>query len=140
MEPRISLITLGVNDLARARRFYVEGLGLPVRDAGSDEVVFLQMGPGQLLGLWGKDDLAEDAGVSSEGAGFRRFALAHNVDSREEVDAVLDQAVRAGAKLLKPGTEAFWGGYTGYFEDPDGFIWEVAWNPLMPDLAGGPGV
>ena len=134
MEPRISLITLGVTDLERARRFYVEGLGLPVREGGDENVVFVQMGS-QVIGLWGREALAADAGVSAEGEGFRAFSLAHNVESKEAVDAVLRQAVDAGATLLKPATEAFWGGYTGYFADPDGFLWEVAWNPFMPDLA-----
>ena len=133
MKPRISLITLGVTDLARARRFYVDGLGLPVRDGGDENVVFIQMGS-QVLGLWGRESLAEDAGVAAEGGGFRAFTLAHNVESKEEVDAVLRQAVEAGATLLKPGADAFWGGYTGHFSDPDGFVWEVAWNPFMPDL------
>jgi catechol 2,3-dioxygenase-like lactoylglutathione lyase family enzyme len=134
MKPRVSLVTLGVADLARSRRFYVDGLGLPVRDIGSEAVVFLQMGA-TVLALWGRQDLAEDAGVSPEGSGFRSFSLAHNVTSKAEVDALLRQAVEAGGTLIKPATDAVWGGYTGYFADPDGFLWEVAWNPDMPDLA-----
>lgn len=134
VKPKISLITLGVADLGRARRFYVEGLGLPVREGGDENVVFLQLGE-VVLALWGRDDMAADAGVSSEGEGFRAFTLAHNVESKEAVDAVLREAVDAGATLLKPGADAFWGGYTGIFADPNGFIWEIAWNPFMPDLA-----
>lgn len=134
MKPKISLITLGVADLERARRFYVDGLGLPVREGGDENVVFLQVGA-LVLALWRREHMAEDAGVSPEGEGFRAFTLAHNVESKEEVDAVLAQAVAAGATLLKPGADAFWGGYTGIFTDPDGFIWEIAWNPFMPDLA-----
>jgi hypothetical protein len=134
MKPKISLITLGVSDLARSRRFYVDGLGLTPREGGDENVVFIQMGS-VVLGLWRREDLAADAGVPSGGEGFRALSLAHNVESKEEVDVLLRQAVEAGAKLVKPGAEAFWGGYTGYFEDPDGFLWEVAWNPFMPDLA-----
>lgn len=134
MKPRVSLVTLGVTDIERARRFYVEGLGLPVREGGDENVVFLQMGA-LVLALWRRDHMAADAGLPAEGDGFRAFSLAHNVATREEVDAVLRQAVDAGATLLKPAEEAFWGGYTGYFQDPDGFLWEVAWNPHMPDLA-----
>jgi catechol 2,3-dioxygenase-like lactoylglutathione lyase family enzyme len=134
MKPRLSLVTLGVSDLERARRFYVEGLGLPVRESGGDDVVFLDMGT-MILGLWSLTNLAEDAGVSPEGAGFRAFSLAHNVPSKEDVDIVVEQAVEAGGALVKPGKDTFWGGYTAYFADPDGFLWEVAWNPFMPDLA-----
>ena len=128
MQPKISLITLGVSDLARSRRFYVDGLGLPQREGGDENVVFLQMGA-LVLALWGREDMAADAGVPSAGDGFRAFTLAHNVEAKEEVDAVLRQAVAAGGTLLKPGADAFWGGYQGYFTDPDGFLWEVAWNP-----------
>ncbi len=127
MEPRISLITLGVSDLERSVHFYRDGLGLPMRD-GSDGIAFFETN-GTWLSLYPREALAEDATVSSEGAGFRGFALAHNVASTDEVDRVLEQAVQAGAKLLKPGQKVFWGGYSGYFEDPDGFLWEVAWNP-----------
>jgi uncharacterized protein len=134
MKPRVSLVTLGVTDLQRARRFYMDGLGLPRREGGDENVVFLQMGA-LVLALWRRDHMAADAGVSAEGEGFRAFSLAHNVESRDEVDAVLRQAVEAGGTLLKPGADAFWGGYTGLFADPDGFLWEVAWNPDMPDLA-----
>jgi catechol 2,3-dioxygenase-like lactoylglutathione lyase family enzyme len=127
VEPRISLITLGVSDLDRSVVFYRDGLGLPKRD-GPDGIAFFETG-GTWLSLYSRDALAEDATVSAEGSGFRGFALAHNVASPEEVDSTLQQAVGAGAKLVKPGQKVFWGGYSGYFEDPDGFLWEVAWNP-----------
>ena len=127
MEARISLITLGVSDLERSLRFYQEGLGLPRRE-GPDGIAFFET-RGTWLSLYPRESLAEDATVSAEGSGFAGFALAHNVGSPEEVDATLQQAVEAGARLLKPGQKVSWGGYSGYFADPDGFLWEVAWNP-----------
>ncbi len=133
MEPRVSLITLGVADLERSIRFYRGGLGLPRRD-GPEGIAFFET-RGTWLSLYPREALAQDATVSSEGSGFRGFSLAHNVESPEAVDRVLEQAVSAGAELLKPGQKAFWGGYSGYFADLDGFLWEVAWAPVMPDLA-----
>lgn len=127
MEPRISLITLGVADLERSVRFYRDGLGLPQRE-GPDGIAFFET-RGTWLSLYPRKALAEDATLSAEGSGFPGFALAHNVGSPEEVDRTLQQARDAGATLLKPGQEVFWGGYSGYFSDPDGFLWEVAWNP-----------
>lgn len=127
MEPRISLITLGVADLGRARAFY-ERLGWRRKVAAAEGVAFFQMG-GMALSLYPRQELAADARLSVEGSGFAGFALAYNARSRDEVDAVLAEAVAAGARLLKPAEEAFWGGYSGYFADPDGFAWEVAWNP-----------
>lgn len=130
MEPRISIITLGVADLDRSTRFYRDGLGLPKRDA-SDGIAFFETN-GVWLALYPREALAEDATVSSDGAGFPGFTLAHNVGSKEQVHAVLEQAVQAGAQLVKPAQDVFWGGYSGYFADPDGFLWEVAWNPHFP--------
>lgn len=127
MDPRISLITLGVADLDRARAFY-DGLGWRRKVAAAEGVAFYQMG-GMALSLYPRRDLAADARLSAEGSGFPGFALAYNTRSRDEVDRVLAEAVAAGARLLKPAEEAFWGGYSGYFADPDGFAWEVAWNP-----------
>jgi catechol 2,3-dioxygenase-like lactoylglutathione lyase family enzyme len=135
MKPKISLVTLGVSDLERSRRFYAS-LGLKERSESNDTVVFIQMG-GTVLGLWSREALAEDAGIAPGGSGFRGFSLAHNVAVKEEVDEVLREAESAGGMLVKLGQEASWGGYTGFFEDPDGFLWEVAWNPAMPDLAAG---
>jgi hypothetical protein len=127
MEPRITLITLGVTDLERSVRFYRDGLKLPKRE-GPEGVAFFET-RGTWLSLYPRDALAADAAVASEGAGFRGFALAHNVRSPEEVDRLLQEAVDAGATLVKAGQKVFWGGYSGYFADPDGFLWEVAWNP-----------
>ena len=131
MEQRLSLLTLTVRDLARARAFYEQGLGWKPANDRHEGVVFYQLG-GMGLVLWGREALAEDARVSVEGSGFAGVAMAHNVRSREEVDAVLAEAVAAGGTLHKPGTEASWGGYTGYFADPDGHLWEVAFNPGFP--------
>ena len=130
MEPRITLVTLGVSDLARSIRFYRDGLGLPQRET-PESVAFFEM-RGMWLSLYARDALAEDAGVLPEGSGFRGFTLAHNVRSPEAVDRLLADAVAAGAALVKPGQKVFWGGYSGYFADPDGFLWEVAWNPDLP--------
>ncbi|MBA4741759.1 MAG: VOC family protein [Azoarcus sp.] len=130
MKPHLSMVTLGVRDLPRAVRFYEQGLGLPRLDLDSDSVAFFTLA-GAWLGLYGREALAEDAGVPAEGSGFSGVALAHNVGSREDVDATLAQAVAAGGTLIKPGQDVFWGGYSGYFADPDGHLWEVAWNPFM---------
>jgi uncharacterized protein len=130
MEQRLSLVTLGVADLARSRRFYEEGLGWRASGASTGEVAFFQLG-GIALALWGREALAEDARLPGPGpgGGFGGIALAHNVRTREEVDAVLARARAAGGRVLRPGEDASWGGYTGYFADPDGHLWEVAWNP-----------
>jgi uncharacterized protein len=130
MEQRISIITLGVADLTRSREFY-ERLGWRRSSASSAEIVFFQAG-GMALALYPRAELAKDAKVAAEGYAFPGFTLAFNARSREEVDAVLAEAKGAGATILKPAQEAFWGGYSGYFSDPDGFLWEVAWNPFFP--------
>ena len=127
MKPRINMITLGVQDLDRAIRFYGQGLGLP-RKPFEGEVAFFEL-RGTWLSLYPWEALAEDATVSAEGDGFRGVTLAHNVASKEEVDEVLSQAIEAGGNLVKPAQDVFWGGYSGYFSDPDGHLWEVAWNP-----------
>jgi uncharacterized protein len=126
MEQRVSLVTLGVSDLTRAREFY-EALGWTTRAKPDDDVVFFQAG-GMVLALWGRDELAEDSAVEDSG-GWGGVALAYNTRSPEEVDAVLMEAEAAGARIAKPGAKAFWGGYTGVFVDPDGHTWEVAHNP-----------
>lgn len=128
MKPRISMVTLGVADIARSVRFYQEGLELPLKSA-TDEVAFFSLN-GSWLGLYGWDPLADDAAVPAEGGGFSGFALAHNVATEAEVETVLAQAVEAGAELTKPAQKAAWGGYHGYFKDPDGHLWEVAHNPF----------
>jgi hypothetical protein len=130
MQPRISLVTLGVADLARARGFY-ERLGWTASARSTAEIAFFQAG-GMVLALYGRAALAEDAGVAATGAGFEGIALAWNGRDRAEVDTVLADAVAAGARLAKPAQEAAWGGYSGYFADPDGHLWEVAWNPGIP--------
>ena len=129
MEPRISLITLGVDDLDRSIRFYRDGLGLPMRD-GPEGIAFFETG-GTWLSLYTREKLAEDALTDPAGSGFRSFTLAHNVRTEAEVDRVLEQAVAAGATLVKEAQKVFWGGYSGYFRDPDDFLWEVAFNPHM---------
>ncbi len=131
MEPRITLVTLGVRDLDASRAFYRDGLGWPMSSVSNDDVAFFRTG-GVVLSLYPRHLLADDAGVPSDGAGFPGFALAHNVASKDVVDEVLRTAVGAGARLVKPAVDVFWGGYSGYFADPDGFLWEVAWNPGFP--------
>ncbi len=131
MEQRVTMVTLGVSGMAAARRFYCEGLGWRESAASNESVSFIEAG-GVVLGLYGWTPLAEDAGVSDAGEGFRGVALAHNVDSETEVDRVLAEAVEAGATLVKAGEKVFWGGYSGYFADPDGHLWEVAHNPFSP--------
>jgi uncharacterized protein len=134
MEQRLSLVTLGVADLERARRFYEDGLGWR-RGNQHEEVAFYQLG-GMVLALWGRDALARDARLPDAG-GFGGIALAYNARSREEVDAVLAEAAAAGGRILKPAEDTFWGGYSGYFADPDGHPWEVAWNPGWTIAADG---
>lgn len=138
MEQRLSLITLGVADLARSRRFYEDGLGWRPSGAGNDEVAFYQLG-GIALALWGRDELAADAGLPRPGPprAFAGFALAHNVRARDEVDAILSKAAAAGGRVLRAGNGTAWGGYTGYFADPDGHLWEIAWNPHFALTADG---
>lgn len=137
MQPRLSFVTLGVADVAASRRFY-EALGFRASSASQDGVAFFDAG-GVVLSVFSRANLAEDAGVENSRPGFSGVSLAHNVASEAEVDATLAEAVAAGAKLLKPGQKAFWGGYTGYFADPDGHLWEVAFNPFMPlDETGRP--
>ena len=132
MEPRISLITLGVADLARATRFYEDCLRLP-RLKTPPSITFFEMGK-TWLALWPRESLAADAGLSSKGSGFPGFALAHNVRSPAEVDALLAHVAAGGAKVVKPGHPTDWGGYSGYFTDLDGFLWEVAHNPDFPHV------
>jgi predicted lactoylglutathione lyase len=126
VEQRVSLVTLGVADLARARAFY-EALGWLTNAGADDDVVFFQAG-GMIVALWGRDQLAEDSGVEDT-AGWGGVTLAHNVRSSEEVDTVIAEAEKAGARIARPGGKTFWGGYSGVFVDPDGHPWEVAHNP-----------
>lgn len=127
MKPRISMITLGVRDLATSVKFYGSGLGFP-RMESPPEIAFFTLN-GTWLSLYARAALAGDATVSSEGSGFEGFTLSHNVSSEAEVESILSQAIAAGATLVKPAQKVFWGGYSGYFKDPDGHLWEVAHNP-----------
>ena len=134
MEQRFTIVTLGTRDLAASVSFF-ERLGW--RRAGLQEgVAFFQCG-GVALALFPRDELAKDAGVKPEGEGFPGFSIAYNTRSKEEVDEVLRTVQAAGAEVIKPGADAFWGGYTGYFRDLDGYLWEVAWNPFFPIDAEG---
>ncbi|MEZ5949412.1 MAG: VOC family protein [Planctomycetaceae bacterium] len=129
MKPRISMLTLGVRDLERSIRFYETGLGLPRRES-PPEVAFFPLN-GSWLGLYGRESLADDAGVAPHGEGFAGIAIAHNVASEAEVDELLEQAIAAGAQLVKPAQKVFWGGYSGYFADPDGYLWGNCAQPLF---------
>jgi catechol 2,3-dioxygenase-like lactoylglutathione lyase family enzyme len=135
MEQRISAVTLGVRDLELSKSFYVDGLGWKPAFADKD-VVFFQTG-GMVFALYGRNDLAQDFHGDPATLGPGAFALAHNVRAKNEVDPLFKRAVAAGATALKPPQEAFWGGYSGYFADPDGFAWEIAWNPNWPIASDG---
>ena len=136
MQPRITLVTLAVDDLERAVAFYRDGLGLPTegivgREFEHGAVAFFELAHGLRLALWPRESLCHDSGVPPGSTSASAFALAHNVATREEVDQVLAEAARAGATLTKPAADTFYGGYAGYFQDPDGHLWEVAWNPAL---------
>lgn len=128
MKQAVSFITLGVSDLARSRAFY-KALGWQESSASQPSVAFFQAG-GVVFALFGRESLAEDAGVSAQGSGFQGFTLAHNVGSAAEVDPLIEEAVRAGGQCVMAGEKAPWGGFRGYFADPDGFLWEVCHNPF----------
>ncbi|MBX3303832.1 MAG: VOC family protein [Nitrospira sp.] len=134
MKPRITLITLGVDDLPRAVRFYRDGLGLTTEGIVGTEfeygaVAFFDLQAGLKLALWPRQSLAHDTGMASGRPNATHFSIGHNVSSKDEVDAVMEQARRAGAITVKPAHDTFWGGYAGYFQDLDGHLWEVVWNP-----------
>lgn len=133
MEARVSIVTLGVSDLGRAVAFYRDGLGWPLSaGASNEEIVFFKTG-GTVLALYPRDELAADANVEddSRSDGFSGFTLAQNVDDKEQVSRILREAEAAGAAIVKEAQDVFWGGYSGYFADPDGHLWEVAWNPYV---------
>jgi catechol 2,3-dioxygenase-like lactoylglutathione lyase family enzyme len=139
MKPRLSVLTLCVDDLERSLRFYRDGLGLQTPGLIGQEfehgaVAFFDLQPGLKLAIWPRKSLAHDTGLPLSGPGTTEFSLGHNVSSTEEVDAVMGQAAAAGALIVKPAQQTFWGGYSGYFRDPDGHLWEIVWNPdLMPE-------
>ncbi len=137
MKPRVTVVTLGVRDLERSLRFYRDGLGLATEGVVGTEfeggsVAFFPLGHGQLLALFPLDQLAKDAHVPPSDGGPPRFSLGHNVAARHEVDAVMEQARAAGATITDEARDRAWGGYSGYFQDPDGHLWEVVWNPQIP--------
>lgn len=129
MQQRLSLVTLGVQDLPRSLQFYRDGLGWQPSSASQEEVAFFQLG-GMVLSLYSRTSLAEDATVDPAGTGFSGITLAYNTRSKDEVDAVLYLVKSLGERIVKPAQDVFWGGYSGYFADPDGHLWEVAWNPF----------
>jgi len=134
MKPRITVITLGVDDLDAALRFYRDGLGFATEGIIGTEfehgaVVFIQLQPGLRLALWPRTSIAHDTGLAAGASSPTEMTLGHNVDSKGEVDTVMASAASAGAAIIKPAHDTFWGGYAGYFQDPDGHIWEIAWNP-----------
>ena len=139
MKPRITVITLGVDDLERSLAFYRDGLGLSTEGIVGNEfehgaVAFFDLQSSLKLAIWKRDDIAHDATIAKTAPSPTDFTLGHNVTSKEEVDLVMEQARRAGARIIKPAQETFWGGYAGYFQDPDAHVWEVLWNPqLLPE-------
>lgn len=134
MKPRITVITIGVDDLERSLRFYRDGLGLSTEGIIGKEfeygaVVFIQLQSGARLALWPRKSIAHDTGLPLSPKSPTECTLGHNVSSKAEVDAVMAQAKKAGAVIVKPAKDTFWGGYAGYFQDPDGHLWEAVWNP-----------
>lgn len=137
MKARITVITLAVDDLERSVRFYRDGLGLATEGIIGQEfehgaVAFFDLQSGLRLALWPRTSISHDTGLPSSGPSPTEFTLGHNVSSRAEVDAVMEQARSAGAVIVKPAQDTFWGGYAGYFQDPDQHLWEVVWNPQLP--------
>ena len=139
MKSHITVITLGVDDLERAYAFYKDGLGLPTKGIIGKEfehgaVAFFDLQHGMKLAIWPRNSIAHDTGILCGPASPTDFTLGHNVGSKEEVDSIMQQAKQAGATIVKVAQDTFWGGYSGYFQDPDGHIWEIVWNPNFEDL------
>jgi uncharacterized protein len=137
MKPRITVLTVGVDDLERSLLFYRDGLGLPTPGIVGTEfehgaVAFFDLQNGLKLALWPRSSIAHDSTIPLQPPSATELTIGHNVGSKEEVDAVMEQANRAGAKIVKPAEDTFWGGYAGYFQDPDGHLWEILWNPQFP--------
>ena len=136
MQARIAVLTIGVDDLEASLKFYRDGLGLPTegivgREFEHGAVAFFDLQPGLKLAIFSRRDLAHDAGLPMSAPSPTEFSIGHNVGSPEEVDDVIEQAIRAGARLVKPAQKTFWGGYGGYFQDPDGHLWEIIFNPAL---------
>jgi len=136
MKPRVTVITLGVDNLKESLAFYRDGLGLPTQGIIGEEfehgaVAFFDLQAGLKLAIWSRDDVAHDTGISKTAHSPTEFTIGHNVGTQNEVDAVMEQAKRAGATIIKPAGRTFWGGYAGYFKDPDDHVWEIVWNPQM---------
>ncbi len=136
MKPRITVVTIGVDDLERSLRFYRDGLGLSTEGIVGTEfehgaVVFFDLQAGLRLALWPRASISHDTGIPVGSPSPTELTLGHNVASKNEVDAVMEQARKAGARIVKEAQDTFWGGYAGYFEDPDRHLWEVVWNPAM---------
>jgi uncharacterized protein len=136
LKPRISVLTIGVSDLERSLTFYRDGLGLPTegivgREFEHGAVAFFDLAGGLKLAIWAQDDIAHDTGLPASPISSTSFTIGHNVTVRDDVDQVMQQAARAGAKVVKPAQDTFYGGYAGYFQDPDGHLWEVVWNPAI---------
>lgn len=134
MKPRITVLTLGVDDLEKSLKFYRDGLGLETqgivgREFEHGAVVFFDFENGPKLALYPRKSLAHDATLPQTPSSSTEFSIGHNVNSKKEVDTIMAQAKKAGAKIIKPAQKTFWGGYAGYFQDPDGHLWEIAWNP-----------
>ncbi len=130
MKPKLAIITLGVADMIVAKKFYEQGMGLVPEKESCDSITFYDMN-GVWLSLYPKDKLAEDANISTEGNGFSGVTIAHNEPSKKEVRKVIEQARSAGGRIIKEPQDTFWGGYSGYFEDPAGHLWEIAYNPFV---------
>ncbi|MET0288731.1 MAG: VOC family protein [Pseudoxanthomonas sp.] len=134
MKPKITVITLGVDDLEASLRFYRDGLEFPTEGIIGKEiefgaVVFIPLQPGLKLALWPRESIAHDTGLEVSAPSPTEFTLGHNVSSKEAVDTVMERAARAGARVIKLAADTAWGGYAGYFQDPDGHVWEAVWNP-----------
>lgn len=140
MQPRLTVLTLGVDDLDRAVAFYRDGLGFHTdgvvgREFPHGAVAFFDLQPGLRLALWPRASIAHDSGIAAAAPAATELTLGHNVASREDVDRVMADAARAGARVVKPAADTFWGGYAGYFQDPEGHLWEVVWNPQWQEVS-----
>ncbi|MDM8174711.1 MULTISPECIES: VOC family protein [Olivibacter] len=140
MKPRISVLTIGVDDLERSYQFYHEGLGLPSDGIIGQEfehgaVAFFDLQSGVKLAIWPRKSIAHDTGIRLQHSSATEFTIGHNVSSKEEVDFIMEHADNAGARVIKPASDTFWGGYAGYFQDPDGHLWEIVYNPaFLPEV------